>query len=273
MCRLPDNDTSVTEISFLWKILIFCWGGGLFDYFPPAQTQRVQGLVLLQKHRRMRWIKICHDGHFLFSLVAHNHVDDYSGTLGGVCKKRKKVHISALVKQKSLNCCTVSSSFSKNKNKKDLVDWSVGGAWHKSVNSHRLSCILGERFPRIFCLCLMWWWKKHELADTVSESVAQSKSVPSQKPKLSTINVVTKWMGDHCVLGFAPTMRFPQGQIISRLSFWWDYKLSVYKHVYTHAKRSHTHGNESVVHVKVQWIMETSKTKNKTASTKSVRSL
>ena len=29
----------------------------------------------------------------LLSLDAHNHVDDYSGTLGGVCK----VHISALV--------------------------------------------------------------------------------------------------------------------------------------------------------------------------------
>ena len=30
---------------------------------------------------------------FLLSLDAHNHVDDYSGTLGGV----RKVHISALV--------------------------------------------------------------------------------------------------------------------------------------------------------------------------------
>ena len=28
-----------------------------------------------------------------------------------------------------------------------------------------------------------------------------------------------------------------------------------------HAKRSHTHVNEPAVHVKVQWIMETSKTK------------
>ena len=40
----------------------------------------------------------------LLSLNAHNHVDDYSGTLGGV----RKVHISALVTSpKKLSCCTV----------------------------------------------------------------------------------------------------------------------------------------------------------------------
>ena len=57
----------------------------------------------------------------LLSLDAHNHVDDYSGTLGGV----RKVHISALVTSpKKLSCCTVilslfvSLSLKKKKKKK-----------------------------------------------------------------------------------------------------------------------------------------------------------
>ena len=37
----------------------------------------------------------------------------------------------------------------------------------------------------------------------LAESVVQSKSTRSQKPKLSTVKQVTKWMGDHYVLGFA----------------------------------------------------------------------
>ena len=51
----------------------------------------------------------------LLSLDAHNHVDDYSGTLGGV----HKVHILALVTIKSLklNYCTVILSLSKTKTK------------------------------------------------------------------------------------------------------------------------------------------------------------
>ena len=39
------------------------------------------------------------EGHvlLLLSLDAHNHVDDYSDTLGGVRKQTKTVYISALV--------------------------------------------------------------------------------------------------------------------------------------------------------------------------------
>ena len=46
---------------------------------------------------RVDLLLICHTVHFmlllLLSLDAHSHVDDYSGTLGGV----RKVHISVLV--------------------------------------------------------------------------------------------------------------------------------------------------------------------------------
>ena len=48
----------------------------------------------------------------LLSLHARNQVDDYSGTLGSICKKRCP-HFSS--GHKSLNCCTVSSSISKKK--------------------------------------------------------------------------------------------------------------------------------------------------------------
>ena len=77
----------------------------------------------------------------LLSLNAHNHVDDYSGTLGGVCK----VHISALVT--SPKNWVVALSFSPKQNKKELVDWSVGRTWHKSANSRCLYRINGEWVP------------------------------------------------------------------------------------------------------------------------------
>ena len=91
----------------------------------------------------------------LLSLNAHNHVDEYSGTLGGV----RKVHISALVTSPKnwVSGCAVILSLSlslskkkeekRRKKKNDLVDWSVGGTWHKSVNSHCLYCISGEWVP------------------------------------------------------------------------------------------------------------------------------
>ena len=80
----------------------------------------------------------------LLSLNAHNHVDDYSGTLGG-----RKIHISALVtSQKNwvialsfFLCLSLKKTW---KNKNELVDWSLGGTWHKSVNSH---CLNGEWVP------------------------------------------------------------------------------------------------------------------------------
>ena len=53
----------------------------------------------------------------LLSLHALNHIDDYSGTLEGVRKRRKKnPHFSS--GHKSLTCCIVSSAFSKNKKTK-----------------------------------------------------------------------------------------------------------------------------------------------------------
>ena len=86
--------------------------------------------------------------HRLLSLNAHNHVDDYSGTLGGV----RKVHISALVTSPKNWVVALSFflclSLKKRKVKKnELVDWSVGGTWHKSVNSRCLYCINGEWVP------------------------------------------------------------------------------------------------------------------------------
>ena len=67
----------------------------------------------------------------LLSLNAHSHVDDYSGTLGGV----HKVHISALVTSPK-NLVVALSFFlflstttkkRRRKKKNKLVDWSVGG--------------------------------------------------------------------------------------------------------------------------------------------------
>ena len=66
---------------------------------------------------------------FLFlSLNAHSHVDDYSGTLGGV----RKVHISAVVTSPKNLVFTLSFSLSlkkkkRKKKKNELVDWSVRG--------------------------------------------------------------------------------------------------------------------------------------------------
>ena len=56
-----------------------------------------------------------------------DHVDDYSGTLGGVCK----VHISALVTRKfKLNYCTVSSSSpTPTPQKKQEQKKTVAGHW------------------------------------------------------------------------------------------------------------------------------------------------
>ena len=92
----------------------------------------------------------------LLSLNAHNHVDGYYGTLGGV----RKVHISALVTSPKNWVVALSFflslSLSQKKRKKkkktqrrtnELVDWSAGGTWHKSVNSRCLHCINGEWVP------------------------------------------------------------------------------------------------------------------------------
>ena len=88
----------------------------------------------------------------LLSLNAHNHVDNYSGTLGGV----RKVHISALVTSPKNWVVALSFRYSLSKkqqqqkrknNNNELVDWSVGGTWHKSVNSRCLYCINGEWVP------------------------------------------------------------------------------------------------------------------------------
>ena len=69
-----------------------------------------------------KWVRL------LLSLNAHNHADDYSGTLGGVCK----VHISALVTSpKNLVVAlsfrhSLSVSQQKNKNKNELLQYLTG---------------------------------------------------------------------------------------------------------------------------------------------------
>ena len=88
----------------------------------------------------------------LLSLNAHNHFGDYSHTLGGV----RKVHISALVTSPKNWVVALSFFLSlslkkekreqkrKRKRENELVDWSVGGTWDKSVNSR---CLNGEWVP------------------------------------------------------------------------------------------------------------------------------
>ena len=48
------------------------------------------------------------------------------------------------------------------------------------------------------------------------ESVAQSRSTHSRKPKLITVECVTKWMGDRYVQGFEFALRFLRSQILCR---------------------------------------------------------
>ena len=48
------------------------------------------------------------------------------------------------------------------------------------------------------------------------ESMAQSKITRSLKPKLSRWSVVTEWMADRYVLGFAPILRFLRSQFTCR---------------------------------------------------------
>ena len=65
------------------------------------------------------------EGHvlLLLSLDAHNHVDDYSDTLGGVRETNKNsLHFSSGHVLKFLNCCTVSNSLQKTKQNKKGSD-------------------------------------------------------------------------------------------------------------------------------------------------------
>ena len=59
----------------------------------------------------------------LLSLNAHNHVDDYSGTSGGV----RKVHISALVTVLILLLLHCNSFSVSEKKKKEQTSWLVSG--------------------------------------------------------------------------------------------------------------------------------------------------
>ena len=61
------------------------------------------------------------------------------------------------------------------------------------------------------------------------------------------------------VLGFVTRPEIsPESNSVQSLqkSFGWDYKRTISR-VYTHAKRSHAHVKEPVVHVRVRWIIET----------------
>ena len=75
----------------------------------------------------------------------------------------------------------------------------------------------------------------------------------SLKPKAWS-SVVFTWMSDYYRLGFAPTPRYLQNQIL-----WWLYASllgQTYKlrtpSVHTHAKRSHTHIRDHTVHIRLQ---------------------
>ena len=86
-----------------------------------------------------------------------------------------------------------------------------------------------------------------------SDSAAPSRKSPSS----ARWSVVTAWMGDRYVLGFAPTSGFLRGQIRCRL-----YKSPTDEAItraYTRAKRSRTHATDPVVHVRGRWTMDTPK--------------
>ena len=67
-----------------------------------------------------------------------------------------------------MHCHSLSRNNNKKREKKNkLVDWSVGGTWHKSVNSCCLYCITGEWCPwwcrvkrnRLGTAFWWWWWR------------------------------------------------------------------------------------------------------------------
>ena len=77
--------------------------------------------------------------------------------------------------------------------------------------------------------------------------------------------MVTKWMGDHYVLSFAPALRLPWSQILCRINkHHSDETINggtpcvycVYACNDVYKKRSHRHVKDPVVHVRVQWIMK-----------------
>ena len=74
----------------------------------------------------------------------------------------------------------------------------------------------------------------------------------------------SQWMGDRFLRGFArrlwasfPEVKSPCRHCIPQKSFGSDNKLR--SRVCTHAKRSHMHIKDPVVHVRVRWIIQTFK--------------
>ena len=74
-----------------------------------------------------------------------------------------------------------------------------------------------------------------------------------------TPSVVTAWLGDSDVEGFVFAPGFLWGQILYRLqkALGWDYRTVV--NVFVKADWSHPYLLNSVVHVRVLWIMEATK--------------
>ena len=109
----------------------------------------------------------------LLSLNAHNHVDDYSGTLGGV----RKVHISALVTSPKnwvvalsfILCLSLSQKKKKKKKKKNKrTSWLVSGRHVTQkcqqslplLHQWRVSCSpwwCGVKRNRLGT-AFWWWW-------------------------------------------------------------------------------------------------------------------
>ena len=99
------------------------------------------------------------------------------------------------------------------------------------------------------------------------DEVMQIDSTCSWKPKLSTIiksSMVTMWMGDCYVLGFAPALRFLQSNFVqtTKVLLLRQKKSRSPVCLYTHAKRSHMQVKDPLVHVSIRWIMETTITQH-----------
>ena len=102
----------------------------------------------------------------LLSSDAHNHVDDYSGTLGGVRKNNtKSPHFSS--GHKSLNSCTVSTSFSRKKQKNnnnlltgqwEALDTNVSTVVASTVSLERefqSLMVRGKKEPFLYCVLVV----------------------------------------------------------------------------------------------------------------------
>ena len=84
--------------------------------------------------------------------------------------------------------------------------------------------------------------------------MVQDESSHSQKPGYAQTSMVTTWMGDHFVLGFAPVPRFVQSDSVQTTNVLWVklYFIEVPLYVqYMETDHIHMHDKCHIVHASI----------------------